>query len=169
MPTRRSLVFAVVALLGLLGCSSGTSSPGGHTDAAASDSVSEGDTGAATDATSSPATDAPVDVGSGKPCNLPSDCSGGEVCCGRIPITGGTVPNCTTGAIVTRCVDPSACTTALGSSCSGTQTVRLCAANADCTESTDNQCCTFGGSGDAGALSFCANSLVAAFGGGKCM
>jgi hypothetical protein len=101
-------------------------------------------------------------------CMSPAGCTGTDVCCGTIPITGGSVPNCTTGPISTVCAAASGCATKLGASCSGTQTVRLCTKNADCTESGDTSCCSFGDA-DGGALSFCANGLIGALGGGTCM
>ena len=104
----------------------------------------------------------------GASCDTPSMCTGGDVCCGTIPITGGTAPNCTSGMITSVCQPPSACITQLGSMCSGTQTVRICTSNSDCMEKGANLCCTFSG-GDGGSLTFCANGLVAGFGGGKCM
>lgn len=111
-----------------------------------------------------------MDGGGGTPaCSSPAGCTtSGDVCCGTIPITGGTAPNCTTGTIVTVCKAATSCKTSLGSTCTGVQTVRLCTSNADCTESADKNCCTFG-SDDGGTLSFCANGLIGAFGGGKCM
>jgi hypothetical protein len=172
---------ATLACLSACGSSSPPASRGD--DAGASGDTSIEDTGATTSttsgsdaaprdtgATTTPTTsDATADVGSMKPCTAPSDCTGGEICCGRIPITGGTAPNCTTGTIVTRCVAASACGTVLGTTCSGVQTVRLCNTSSDCTESMYNQCCTFGGSADAGGLTFCADTLVSTFGGGTCM
>ncbi len=88
------------------------------------------------------------------------------MCCSTIDIDGGTVPNCT-GTPVVACTAPSACpTTIVSTSCTGTQTLRLCKTNADCTESTYDQCCTFTSSG--GSLTFCANSTIGFLGGGNC-
>ena len=91
------------------------------------------------------------------------------ICCQTIPLTGGSVPNCTNGPLTVACETSAACPTTLGLSCSGNQVVRLCSSNSDCTESNYNLCCNFPG-GDAGAsLSFCANQLDALGGGGTCM
>lgn len=76
------------------------------------------------------------------------------------------MPNCTTGTINVKCAAATDCKTSLGSSCTGTQTVRPCKTNGDCTEPNDDKCCTFGGTD--GGISFCASALVGAFGGGKC-
>jgi len=149
------LVWLAIAPVFCLACSNSTGSGDGGPDAAADTKGDE------PDSSSNPNPDA-------GPCNLPSDCPTNDVCCGTIPITGGTVPNCTTGNISTACSARSACKTSLGTTCSGTQTVRLCSTNTDCTESGDMQCCTFGGT-DGGGLSFCANAFIAAFGGGVCM
>ena len=56
-----------------------------------------------------------------------------------------------------------------GLSCSGTQIVQLCTQNADCANagSSYTSCCTF--TQDGGSLSFCANSVIAGFGGGTCL
>jgi hypothetical protein len=103
------------------------------------------------------------------PCTEPTDCSGGDVCCGTIPITGGTVPDCTTSPIETSCANPSNCKTNLsGLTCSGTKTIRICKTNADCTETGAPLCCTFGGGDAGGSLTFCANEIVAGAGGGTC-
>jgi len=99
---------------------------------------------------------------------VPSDCPG-QVCCATIPITGGQVPNCTTGTLTASCKAASACPTNLGGlSCSGTEQVQLCNAASDCTNAGagNNLCCTF--TNDAGSLSFCASSLVGNLGGGTC-
>lgn len=176
--THSLLLTSLLAALAGAACSSSTTTFGSDTDAStAHDSGSggsmdpaapQGDSGApSSDAGSHPSADA--GPGTKPSCMSPADCSGGTgVCCGTIPITGGTVPNCTTGGVMTKCTAESACATTLGTSCSGTQTVRLCASNSDCMgESNYNQCCTFSG-GDGGSLSFCANSLIATFGGGSC-
>ncbi len=146
---------------------------------------SENDSDASADGTSSSSggsgSSSGCDTGSSSgpsSCQSPSDCPSSDVCCGKIPITGGTAPNCTTNPITISCAAACACATQLGTTCSGTQTVRLCQTNMDCTEPGASHCCTFGGGGDAGAdgggdggggtLSFCANAFVGAFGGGTC-
>jgi hypothetical protein len=77
------------------------------------------------------------------------------------------VPNCTYGNVSVACTPDAKCPTTLGSTCTGTQKVRLCQANGDCTEPGANKCCTFAEGG--GSLNFCANGIIAGFGGGKCM
>ncbi len=69
------------------------------------------------------------------------------------------------------CKAPTGCATHLPTnpiSCpKGTETVRLCKTNSDCSEAGYLHCCTFGG-GDGGSLSFCANDIIGAGGGGTC-
>jgi hypothetical protein len=81
------------------------------------------------------------------------------------------VPNCTSDPIVVACEVATSCKTHLPTSflsCPpGTETVRLCKANSDCTETGYLHCCTFGG-GDGGSLSFCANDIIGSGGGGTC-
>jgi hypothetical protein len=89
------------------------------------------------------------------------------VCCGTIVLTGGSIPNCTSDPVTTTCQTSAQCTTKLGASCTGSNVVRLCAQPSDCTEATENQCCTF--PGDGGSLSFCATSFAAGAAGGTCM
>lgn len=151
------LVPVVLPLLALAACSSSsTDVDAGSPDGATADAAPKADAGS--DSASS------ADAG---PCTVPAECPPSNVCCETIPLTGGSIPNCTTGTVTSACKAPGACATSLGTGCSGTQTVRLCTKNADCTEPGDNLCCTFGD--DAGAQTFCANGFVAGFGGGKCM
>jgi hypothetical protein len=165
------LLPVVLPLVAFAACSSSSDGSTSSSTADGGKTAPATDGGGGTD----PGTDAGVsnngsDAGtlSGGPCTLPVDCSGTDVCCGTIPITGGTIPNCTTGAVSTVCTAPGSCKTNLGSTCSGTQTVRICTKPADCKESGANQCCKFSDS-DGGSLTFCANGLVSALGGGKCM
>jgi hypothetical protein len=183
MRLTRLVVPALLPLLALVGCSSSSSgvtttpdAPAGDTGSSGSDSsidsASDPDTGSSTDTGSGSDTGSGTDTGSSAdsgPCSSPAGCPASNVCCGTIPITGGTPPACTTGTISIVCAPASSCATSLGSTCTGTQKVRLCTKNADCTESTDNLCCTFGGGSAGGTLSFCANTLIAVFGSGKCM
>jgi hypothetical protein len=150
--------FALFPLVAFAACSSSSSatSNGGGTGEGGTGTGSGGD---ASDNTGG---------NTGASCEKPTDCTGGDVCCGTIPITGGTAPNCTSGMITSVCQPPSHCITQLGSTCMGTQTVRICTTNADCLEKGANLCCTFSGD-DGGSLTFCANGLIAGFGGGKCM
>jgi hypothetical protein len=97
----------------------------------------------------------------------------GDVCCGNITLTGmGSVPNCTSDPIVVACEAANSCKTHLPTSflsCPpGTETVRLCKVNSDCTEAGYMHCCTFGGGDAGGSLSFCANDIIGAGGGGTC-
>ena len=99
---------------------------------------------------------------------VPGDCPG-QVCCAEIPITGGTVPNCTTGGLTASCKAATACPTMLGGfPCMGNEQVQLCAAAADCAGAGlgNNLCCTF--TQDGGSLSFCASQLIGNLGGGTC-
>jgi hypothetical protein len=150
----------LVALVAAGACSSSSSSPatdGGTEAAPTSDSGSGSSSGG--DSSS----------GGGTPCKEPTDCTSGDVCCGTIPITGGTVPNCTTSPIELSCAAPGNCKTNLsGFTCMGTKTVRICQTNADCTETGAPKCCTFGGGDAGGGLTFCANDIVAGAGGGTC-
>jgi hypothetical protein len=150
-------VAPVLSLVAFGACSSSSSSGSppaidGGTEAGA---TSEGGSGSSS--------------GAATPCAEPTDCSGGDVCCGTIPITGGTVPNCTTSPIEEKCAAPANCKTNLsGLTCMGTKTVRICKTNADCTETGAPLCCTFGGGDAGGSLTFCANEIVAGAGGGTC-
>jgi len=97
-----------------------------------------------------------------------TDCPG-QSCCATIPITGGTVPNCTSGTLTAVCKPAASCPTHLGSlSCSGSEQVQLCISASDCTNAGagNTLCCTF--TNDAGALSFCASQLIGNLGGGTC-
>ena len=101
-------------------------------------------------------------------CSGPAEVARAATCAAaRFPVTGGTIPNCTTGAISVACDGGSECATKTATSCSGTQVVRLCKQPADCTETGAPKCCTF--TQDGGALSFCANGIIAGLGGGTCM
>lgn len=159
------LVAAVPPLVALGACSSKSSGSGDDADASADSAGSSSGSGSSSCGSGSGSS-------SGSSCASPSDCPSSDVCCGKIPITGGTAPNCTTNPITISCAPACACGTQLGTTCSGTQTVRLCKTNMDCTEPGASHCCTFGGGGDAGSdggtLSFCANAFVGAFGGGTC-
>ncbi len=147
---------AVASGVGACSSSSSSSSVDGGTEAAATpDSGSGGDSGSSS--------------GGGGACQEPTNCTAGDVCCGTIPITGGTVPNCTTSPIELACAAPGNCKTNLsGFTCMGTKTVRICQTNADCTETGAPKCCTFGGGDAGGSLTFCANDIVAGAGGGTC-
>lgn len=99
-------------------------------------------------------------------CKSPSDCTSGQVCCARITLTGGNIPNCTSGAVQVACEAAAGCATALPASCTSTDVVRYCKANADCTESAHDQCCSFTQNGS--TVHFCVSALEASLGGGTC-
>jgi len=109
-------------------------------------------------------------------CQKPADCTGdagANVCCADIPVNGGTPPACKIVGISTSCTTGAACPTNITaqSTCNGTDQVRACATNADCTEAQYNKCCTFKLGGDAGGdggVSFCLNNQLAQLGGGTC-
>jgi hypothetical protein len=164
------LVLSLGAFEACSSSSSGTTGGGTGSDAGGTGSGSDGGSGNGGNTDAGSGGNPDVDGGGvvTGACSSPAGCMNGDVCCGTIPITGGTAPNCTTGTITTVCKAATGCKTNLGSTCTGVQTVRLCTTNTDCAESADNKCCTFG-SDDGGTLSFCANGLIGAFGGGKCM
>jgi hypothetical protein len=138
--------------------SGGGSSGGGTSSSGSASSSSSGSSGGGDDAGS-------------YVCSSPSDCTtagSGDVCCAHIPVTGGTVPNCTTGALTVACSAAAQCPTQLGQiTCSGTEVVRLCSQAADCTETGAPKCCTF--TQGTGSISFCANAIVAAVAKATCM
>lgn len=157
-------VFVSLVAFTACGSSSSSSGTGGNGDGGP-----RSDGGPATDSGGSSGGDSGSSSGGSTPCSLPKDCPSGDVCCGTIPITGGTVPNCTTQPIETSCANPNNCKTNLsGLTCMGTKTVRTCSTNADCTETGAPLCCTFGGGDAGGSLTFCANEIVAGAGGGTC-
>ncbi len=101
-------------------------------------------------------------------CSGSADCPNATpVCCDRITLNGGTIPNCSTSAVKTDCETSQMCATQLNATCSGSQVVRLCRANSDCTEPSYNQCCAFTSGGS--TIHFCATSGLATLGGGTCM
>jgi hypothetical protein len=101
-------------------------------------------------------------------CLSPADCDGGNVCCGDIALSG-TVQNCTFSSVTTDCKSANSCPTSVlaSISCTGTDQVRLCTQNADCTEQQYNKCCTVK-QGDAGGVSICLNTQLAGQVGGTC-
>ena len=149
----------------------GDSASGGHDGSTSPDTGSGADaaSGAETgssDSSSSDSSSSP-DTG-GFACMSPAGCtSSTPVCCAHITVTGGSVPNCTTDPPVVACSSSASCPTTTGTTCSGSEIFRLCASNADCTESGNNECCTFSESGS--SINFCSNAIVAAFAGATCM
>lgn len=111
-------------------------------------------------------------------CQKPADCfdggnpdaayppDSGEVCCGTVQ-TAGQFPNCSFNSASTTCDAPSACATKIGLQSCGTDTVRLCSADSECTEqggqsfTTYTKCCSTQYQ-DAGRVHFCANTTIAA-------
>jgi hypothetical protein len=85
----------------------------------------------------------------------------------------GSVPNCASDPVVVNCTASASCATHLPTNpltCpKGTETVRLCKTNSDCTEAGYTLCCNFGGGGDAGgSLQFCANNIIGLAAGATC-
>ena len=75
-------------------------------------------------------------------------CPSTQFCCGKITLTGGTVPNCTATSITSAC-SASACgdnmPSGLGPCGTGSKNARLCLSNADCTGDTNYpKCCSCG-------------------------
>lgn len=94
-------------------------------------------------------------------CTKPSDCTNG-FCCGTIVFTGGGFqPNCTFVDASSAC--NSTCNSNVSLSCKSIDTVRACAAIADCADAGAgyNDCCTVP-FGDASA-EFCWNKNLAGF------
>jgi hypothetical protein len=101
-------------------------------------------------------------------CAAPKDCHGSTpVCCSTLTLAGGTLPACMTAAIDISCKADSQCPTQLSLSCTGSDTLRLCTANSDCTEASYDKCCSFplGGS----AMRFCSSEAIAQIVGGSCL
>jgi hypothetical protein len=74
------------------------------------------------------------------------------------------LPACNTSALGASC--QATCPTHLATSCSDTSTITVCHVNADCTDTTYNQCCTFksGSGANSGTITFCVDSGTAFFG-----
>ncbi len=140
------------------------------------------DTG--TDAAKDSGTDAPQTDGSFNiTCFKPADCfdgggdaafppDSGEVCCGTVQ-TSGNFPGCSFDTASTACTAPGTCPTTIGTQSCGTDKVRLCESDTECTEdggnvlNTYNKCCSTA-FGDAGArVHFCGNTTLAGVSGGK--
>jgi hypothetical protein len=101
-------------------------------------------------------------------CDGPDECGGATpVCCGvDIPNGTGSYPNCNPTSVGTSCTSVAACKTHLGQDCTETSKVVICHTSSDCTDSTNNQCCTFGSAN--ASLTFCIDSLTASLGGATC-
>lgn len=174
------LVLAPAALVWACGGSDDSISGDGGGNDATTDGNPQNDTGT-TDGSSDAAktdgaTDAGQDVSITITCIKPADCidggnldaayppDSGEVCCGTVQ-TAGTFPNCAFNAASTTCAAPSACATSIGLQSCGTDTVRLCSADSECTEmgtsfTTYNKCCSATYQ-DAGRVHFCSNTTIA--------
>jgi hypothetical protein len=89
----------------------------------------------------------------------------GEVCCGTIQ-TAGTFPQCSFNAASTVCQTPGACPTNVSLQSCGTDQVRLCESDKECTENGGNltntfdKCCSTQYQ-DAGRVHFCGSTTIA--------
>ena len=100
-------------------------------------------------------------------CDGPEDCMGGQICCGTYAPDGtGNPPQCGVASLGTACNASASCPTHLANSCSQTSTVTLCHHRAECTDATNNRCCTF--TSGAAALTFCIDATTANLGGATC-
>jgi hypothetical protein len=160
----------------LFACSSdnGTGDAGGDaaTDATSgqdgSTDAGGGDTGPGDAAPSDGATSDAADSGTvvDITCTNPTQCdAGAALCCGTIVLSGGSPPACDVSSITTTCA--AQCATMLPFSCTGTDTVRLCNQNTDCTEQGYDKCCTFQTGGQ--SVTFCANQGIATSAGATCL
>jgi hypothetical protein len=102
-------------------------------------------------------------------CDGPDECVGTAtpICCGVQTTNGmGNYPQCNPAALGTSCTTSDNCPTHLGQNCTDTTTVVLCHVKADCTDSTNNKCCTFTSGG--ASLTFCIDGVTAGLAGAKC-
>lgn len=103
----------------------------------------------------------------------PVDCTGSsaagqcgsQLCCGTLVLGGGIIPNCSASSLTASCA--ASCTdTPPGalSNCTGSYSVRLCNAAADCASDTGRpSCCSFGSS----PVAWCVDTTTAL--GGTCL
>ena len=99
-------------------------------------------------------------------CDGPDECGGATPnCCGTETSTGSG-SNCTPGTLGSACSSAASCPTHLASGCPSTTTVVFCHDSPDCTDPTDNKCCTFT-SGNV-ALTFCTDATTATIAGATC-
>jgi hypothetical protein len=96
-------------------------------------------------------------------CTRTSNCTQNELCCGSIA-TQGQAPNCQVKTVTSQCT--ASCTTSFDFQKCGTDTVRLCASNQECTEQAYNRCCKYSYA-DA-SISICTNLALADASGGVC-
>jgi hypothetical protein len=101
-------------------------------------------------------------------CDGPGTCGGSTpVCCGvDVPDGTGSFPQCGVASLGTSCTTSAACPTHLANSCTDTTKVQLCKVKADCTDATNNKCCTF--ASGAASLTFCIDGTTASLGGATC-
>jgi hypothetical protein len=98
-------------------------------------------------------------------CTDPSTCNG-DLCCGSIVLGAGQPPQCPINSISSSCTKM--CNTQLALMCNTTETVRLCAKNADCSSDKLNpSCCTFKQNNQ--SITFCTTKQIAQFAGGTCL
>jgi hypothetical protein len=134
----------------------GTPNKDAGKDATATDATADG---APSDATTSldalPDVVIPADAIS-LGCNSPADCgdAGTPFCCATLVSGAGSPPNCPIASLTSSC--KSTCATIMTFTCNSTSTVRGCAQNSDCTESTYPKCCTF-------ADTFCTSQGISQF------
>lgn len=101
-------------------------------------------------------------------CDGPDECGGASpVCCGVYAGDGtGNYPMCGISTLGTSCTSAAACPTHLEQTCSDTTKVQICHVSSECTDQTNNMCCTFTSNG--AMISFCIDSFTAAAGGATC-
>jgi hypothetical protein len=170
------LLFLAPAAVVYCGGDNGTNLDGGS-DAANDNTTGDSATDAAKDtggdSASEGGNDAGQDVTISIACTKPSDCVDGGAdgavtsvnCCGTINTTGS-FPTCSFASATTACEAPSACPTTFDTMGCGSDTVRLCTVNGDCTENTYNKCCSF--KYQDASVHFCANQGIASIAGGTC-
>jgi len=101
-------------------------------------------------------------------CDGPDECGGSTpVCCGVYAGDGtGNFPQCGIATLGTTCTSAAACPTHLESTCSDTTKVQICHVSTECTDHTNNECCTF--TSGTTTLSFCIDSFTASVAGATC-
>jgi len=101
-------------------------------------------------------------------CDGPDECGGNTpVCCGvDVPNGTGSFPQCNATSVGTSCTSAAGCPTHLANSCTDTTKVQICHIKAECTDGTNNKCCTFMSGG--AELTFCIDSLTASLGNATC-
>jgi hypothetical protein len=110
--------------------------------------------------------DAANETSSDGACSSPADCPGNVVCCETVKSTGSS-SSCTLDADTVACVSTSTCPTTVVPTC-GTDILRRCTANADCTEPSYPRCCTIP-AGDASSREICLTQQLASLVGGTCL